>query len=185
MNDDAVQRLEELAALHSKGDLTDDEFAQAKATILNAPDAPRVASPATLIATAPPRSAPRLTVTRASLAKKVRHDHEKGLWRQTWVIVVAGWCGFMYATVGTAVVPGSGLWTGRLLCGSGFHLASNSTSYSYGTTSGTSITFACVQGHAVHSESVVAVMGLQWLLGWVVSWALIVGIGSINRLRHT
>src|SRR5581483_210858 len=180
MNDDAVARLEQLAALHSKGDLTDGEFAEAKASVLNAQDPGdadadagtgadatgaggfRVAVTAGSETISPPRSRPRPAGRATSgIAKRVRHDHEKGLWRQWWVLIVAAFCGFMYATAVTAVVPGSGLWTGRFLCDSGFRMASDTRSYSYGNTSGQSITFACVQGHVAKGGLTAAVMGLQ------------------------
>jgi hypothetical protein len=182
--DDAVGRLEQLAALHEKGALTDEEFARAKASVLNA-EGPSgsLPEPAAVLATPSP------TISRgtrsSAVRRRVRHDETKGLWRQGWVIVVAIFLGFMYMTVGTAVVSSSALWTGRFLCDSGYHLVNNVQSFSYGTTSGSTVSFACVNGRIAHSASSVEIAGLQWVLGSLVAYVVILLIAGLMRLARS
>ena len=182
-NDDPVRRLEELAALHSKGDLTDAEFAHAKASVLYADSEPDSAPESAPIPTTVSRSIPASTAP-SGLARRVRHDHSKRLWRQGWVMVVAGFLGFMYSTVGPAIVHSSALWTGRLLCDSGYHMVGNVSSYSYGSTSGTSVSYACVERSIVKGASSIEILGLQWLLGILVAYLVILLIGGIRGLAR-
>ena len=119
--------------------------------------------------------------TARGLARRVRHDHTKGLWRQGWVWVVAVFTGVMYAIVVTTVVGASGLWTGRLLCGGGEHMV-----YGLGPGAyyGASRTLACVGHGARHGVSAAAVGGLQLLPGILGCYVLILLIGGIRRLRR-
>ena len=130
--------------------------------------------------------APALAASAApsKLARRVRHDESKGLWRQGWVFAVAIFLGFMYSTVGTAVVHSSALWTGRLLCNSGYHMVANVSSFSYGNTSGSSVAYACVEGRLVKGASSVAIVGLQWLLGSLVCYVVILLIGGVRRMAR-
>lgn len=191
VSDDPVKRLAELAALHGQCELTDDEFVRAKAAVLNTvgdsqPTAAReptlgavAASPS--LSPSPTRPAARVSAT---VKRQLAHDHSKGIWRQKWLLVPAVWFGFMYATVGTAIFPSSALWTGRLLCSSGFHMTSSSSSYNTPNGGGTFYSLQCVNGTRTESAATISALGLQLLLGTIVTYVLFIGIGWLIVRRR-
>jgi hypothetical protein len=177
MSDDPVTRLEQLAALHSKGDLTDAEFARMKASVLDADGASTSASESA------PAPATFQSIT-SSPGLRLRVSQSRGGWGQGSLLAAAVFLGFMYAVVGPAVVHSSALWTGNVLCASGSHLAANVTSYSYGPRSGTQVAYACVQGKVVKQASTIEIIGLMWLVGSVIAYVAIQAIAGIRRLAR-
>ncbi len=107
-------------------------------------------------------------------------------WRRGTNIIAAVFCGFMFATAGTALVPRSALWAGRFICSSGYGLTDSSyTTNQYGPgRTDTIINFSCVKpGGPSKSVGVVEVGFVQFLLGTVVAYLLIAGFGALWWLR--
>ena len=86
-----------------------------------------------------------------------------------WTIVLTGWLGFMFAVVGAAVLPRLQLAVAPILCHGAYgHGVVEVHNYSYGTTSGYATSLRCANAqHQEHGTSVIAVIGLLWLYGWV------------------
>ena len=108
------------------------------------------------------------------------------LWRSPWLVGVAVFCGFMFAAAGTAAIPSSALWTGRIVCSDPYHLAHQSAGNSFGNTSQSSVSFSCVNdaGNA-KSVGTLEVLALQFALGASVAYVVLLGVGSLVRFRRT
>jgi hypothetical protein len=90
----------------------------------------------------------------------------------------------MFAAAGTAVVPSSALWTGRFVCSGPDHLVHASSNSSYGNTAQTKVGFSCVDGSgSSKAAAILAIFGLQLVLGALVAYAVIVLASSAFRLR--
>jgi hypothetical protein len=91
-----------------------------------------------------------------------------------WTIVLTGWLGFMFATAVAALIPSLQLLTAPILCHAPYgHGVVHVHGYSYGTTSGYSIFLRCANAqHQEKGTSIVAVVGLLWLLGWAAALAV-------------
>jgi hypothetical protein len=95
--------------------------------------------------------------------------------RPSWAtLIVTGWVGFMFATAVAALVPSVRLLAAPLLCHAPYgHGVIQVHNYSYGPTSGYSLSLRCADGN--HNEigtNWLAVVGLLWLFGWVATLAI-------------
>lgn len=112
------------------------------------------------------------------------------LWRSPWVVGIALFCGFMFAAAGTAAVPSSALWTGRFVCSSPYHLVRQTSGNSYGNTSQSSVSFVCVDTSSAAKHpptshaSTFKILGLQFALGTVVAYLVVLAIASATRRRR-
>lgn len=184
MNEDAVDRLEGLADLHRRGELTDDEFAQAKKSVLGAA---QTASPEPTFTSSQPAAAPSSlrAQNRDPVTPPPSASRRPRLWRSPWLLGVVVFCGFMFGAVGTAAVPSSALWTGRIVCSNGYHLSHQSSDTSFGNTSQTSVSFRCVNAvGAAQSVSTFEIFLLQFVLGALVVYILVVSVGTLIALRR-
>jgi hypothetical protein len=84
-------------------------------------------------------------------------------------VVIAGWVGFMFATAVAALIPSLRLLTAPILCHAPYgHGVVQVHNYSYGPTSGYSLSLRCADAqHQEHGTSGIAVIGLLWLYGWI------------------
>ncbi len=83
----------------------------------------------------------------------------------------------------TAVLPSSALWTSVILCGGPHQLMSNTSHYSYGPgSSGSNVTFQCVDVDGAHDINFFTIMGLQCLLIALVVGAAVAAHGLIRRV---
>jgi hypothetical protein len=101
------------------------------------------------------------------------------LWRKPWLYIVAVFCGFMFATAGTAVAPSSAAWMSGIVCSSPYHLSHTDSNTSYGNVSQTSIGFNCVNGQHSKDVGFLEIAGLQWLLGSGIALALFLGVSGL------
>jgi hypothetical protein len=184
MSDDRIEGLEKLASLHQRGELTDAEFAAAKRSVLNGPTqaqpkpAAQPPGAGVTFTSAPSQwSFPR---AREAPTRRARS------WRSPAVVIAAVFCGFMFASAVTAAAPSSALWAGRFVCDSPYHLVHNSSDTSYGTTSQTTIDFACVNGSArPQSVGTLEIFGLQLVLGTLVSLVVLAAGAAALSLRRS
>jgi hypothetical protein len=174
----------ELADLHRRGELSDEEFAAAKHSVLGASEESEPAG-TTRMSGADARWSSAGRVSNVAGAQQ-SESRRAPFWRSRWVVGAAIFCGFMFAAVGTAAVPSSALWTGRLVCSTPYHLAHQSSNTSYGNTAQTSVSFRCVD-NAGDSKSVgtFEIFGLQLALGALITYGVVVGVGSALRLRRS
>lgn len=86
----------------------------------------------------------------------------------------------------TALIPSSALWMSGIVCISSYHLAYNTSHYSYQPgQSGTSVDFQCVNGDSSYDVNDFAIFGLQSVLAAFVLCVGLAGIGLIRaRLRE-
>jgi hypothetical protein len=83
----------------------------------------------------------------------------------------------------TALLPSSALWTSVILCGGPNQLMSNTSHYSYGPgSSGSNVSFQCVDVDGAYDVNFFAIMGLQSLLIALVVGAAVAARGLIRRL---
>ncbi len=178
MSEDSVDRLEKLSALHRNGELSDQEFAAAKESVLEPSEQADSLPPTRSLAVGSHDGGPR-TATDASAPRR------RPLWRRGWVIAVAIFCGFMFGAVGTAAIPSSAMWTGGIVCSSPYHLVHQSSDTSFGNTSQSSVSFRCIDG-AGNSKSAAtfAIFGLQFLLGTLVAYGVLVAFGTVLSLSR-
>jgi hypothetical protein len=90
--------------------------------------------------------------------------------RPSWItIAVACWCGLMFATAVAAVIPSLRLLAAPILCHTPYsHGVVEQHNYSYGATSGYSLSLRCANAqHQEHGTNGIAVIGLLWLYGWI------------------
>jgi hypothetical protein len=91
-----------------------------------------------------------------------------------WTIILTGWLGFMFATAVAALIKPLQLAVAPILCHAPYsHGVVEIHSYSYGATSGYSTSLRCANAqHQEHATSLIAVIGLLWLYGWVGALAI-------------
>ena len=78
----------------------------------------------------------------------------------------------------SVLIPSSVLWTSRIVCRSGYHLADSSSKFSYKPNRGYSTSYLwCVSGDSSYHANEFAIVGLQFVLaGLVLCVALAVGV---------
>jgi hypothetical protein len=110
----------------------------------------------------------------------------------------AGWAGVIVAMLGgalglcvggaaavTALIPSTALWTGPIVCRSGYAMVYNTSHYSYKPgQSGTSVSYQCVSDGDFYDVNDLAVFALQSVLAALLLFVVLVIGGSIRRRSH-
>jgi hypothetical protein len=127
----------------------------------------------------------RLDVMRSTVAR---------LWRNGLVWLGAGFAGFMFATAITGQFPAVGDWQGVIVCGAGTHLnnveyaTQGATTFPDGSpapsSESSSFTYHCVGAHSISGSRTLLVLGIQFVVGALVVYLLILALAIRAGLRR-
>jgi hypothetical protein len=115
------------------------------------------------------------------------------LWRNGVVWVGAVFVGFMFATAVTGQFPATGDWQSAIICGAGTHLShfeyvtNGSATFPDGSpepaSTSSSYTYHCVGAHSVSGSRTLLVLGIQFVVGTLVTYLLILALAIRAGLR--